>query len=184
MKTKTIYRIFVDYEKEEKWLNEMAQSGWALESFRLMRYVFKQVETGTSTYRIELLSNLPSHPESKAYMAFLDEVGIEVVDTSYRWIFLRKRTSDGPFQLYSDFDSMIQREKRIIQNHPTVWRSGARQLCCGDSESFQYICAVDRPIEHSCRRDVGLCGPTSYSESQVTKRSQRDWRDEVVRLSA
>ena len=74
MKTKTIYRIFVDYEKEEKWLNEMAQSGWALESFRLMRYVFKQVERGTYTYRIELLSNLPSHPESKAYMAFLDEV--------------------------------------------------------------------------------------------------------------
>ena len=49
MKTKTIYRIFVDYEKEEKWLNEMAQSGWALESFRLMRYVFKQVEPGTFT---------------------------------------------------------------------------------------------------------------------------------------
>ena len=120
MKTKTIYRIFVDYEKEEKWLNEMAQSGWALESFRLMRYVFKQVEPGTYTYRIELLSNLPSHPESKAYMAFLDEVGIEVVDTSYRWIFLRKRTSDGPFQLYSDFDSMIQREKRIIQLYGAV----------------------------------------------------------------
>lgn len=120
MKTKTIYRIFVDYEKEEKWLNEMAQSGWALESFRLMRYVFKQVEPGTFTYRIELLSHLPSHPESKAYMAFLDEVGVEVVDTSYRWIFLRKRTSDGPFQLYSNFDSMIQREKRMIQLYGAV----------------------------------------------------------------
>ncbi|MCT4785907.1 DUF2812 domain-containing protein, partial [Exiguobacterium aestuarii] len=52
--------------------------------------------------------------------AFMTEVGIEVVDTSYRWVFLRKRTSDGPFQLYSDFDSMIQRETRIIQLYGTV----------------------------------------------------------------
>ncbi|MDE0563184.1 DUF2812 domain-containing protein [Exiguobacterium sp. B2(2022)] len=31
MKTKTMYLIFLDYEKEEKWLNEMAEKGWALE---------------------------------------------------------------------------------------------------------------------------------------------------------
>lgn len=120
MTTKTMYRIFLDYEKEEKWLNEMAEKGWALESFRFMRYRFRSVEPGMYTYRIELLRELPSHPDSKAYMTFMDEVGIEVVDTSYRWVFLRKRTSDGPFQLYSDFDSMIQRETRIIQLYGTV----------------------------------------------------------------
>lgn len=115
MKTKTVYRFYVDYEKEEKWLNEMASQGWVLERFKFKRYVFRKGEPSAYMYRIELLEELPSHPKSKAYFEFLKEMDIEVIETSFRWIFLRKRTEDGPLQLHSNFDSMIRHENRIIQ---------------------------------------------------------------------
>lgn len=120
MKTKTVYRFYVDYEKEEKWLNEMAAQGWLLERFKVGRYVFCEGEPDAYMYRIELLEELPSHPKSKAYFDFLEEMEIEVVETSFRWIFLRKRTEDGPFHLYSDFDSMIRHERSILKLYSLV----------------------------------------------------------------
>lgn len=129
MKTKTVYRFYVDYEKEEKWLNEMAAQGWLLEQFKFGRYVFCEGESGAYTYRIELLEELPNHPKSKAYLEFLEEMEIEVVETSFRWIFLRKRTADGPFQLYSDFDSMIAKTNRVLQLYQVVLLVNIIAIC-------------------------------------------------------
>ncbi|WP_083254778.1 DUF2812 domain-containing protein [Exiguobacterium sp. U13-1] len=119
--SKTVYRFYADYAKEEVWLNEMANNGWYLQQFRLGRYVFIKGEPGMYTYRIELLENMSKHPKSQDYFAFLEEMGIEVVDTSFRWVFLRKRTSDEPFHLYSDFDSQIHHEHRILQLYKVVF---------------------------------------------------------------
>lgn len=121
MSSKTIYRFYADYAKEEVWLNKMANNGWYLQQFRLGRYVFIKGEPGMYTYRIELLENMPKHPKSQDYFAFLEEMGIEVVVTSFRWVFLRKRTSDEPFHLYSDFDSQIHHEHRILQLYKVVF---------------------------------------------------------------
>ncbi|KAB2862688.1 MAG: DUF2812 domain-containing protein, partial [Exiguobacterium chiriqhucha] len=120
MKTKTVYRVYVDYEKEEKWLNKMAAQGWFLEQFKLGRYEFRQGNPNEYTYRIELLEELPNSPKSDAYFELLEEMGITIVATSYRWIYLKKRTEEGPFQLYSDIDSKIRHEKRIYQLYSFV----------------------------------------------------------------
>ncbi|TCI22458.1 DUF2812 domain-containing protein [Exiguobacterium sp. SL-9] len=129
MTTKTIYRVYVDYEKEEQWLNEMAEQGWLLERFKIGRYVFSKGEPGAYMYRIELLEELPNHPKSTAYLEFLDEMEIEVVDTSFRWIFLRKRTENGPFHLYSDFDSMIAKTNRVLQLYQLVLLVNIIAIC-------------------------------------------------------
>lgn len=120
MKQKTVYRLYIDYEKEETWLNEMAQRGWHLERFTLGRYVFRQGEPGEYVYRIELLDELPTHPKSADYLAFLKEMDIDVVATSFRWVFLRQAAGDEPFQLYSDFDSMIVKTNRVLHLYQLV----------------------------------------------------------------
>lgn len=120
MKTKTVYRVYIDYEKEEKWLNKMAAQGWFLEQFKLGRYEFRQGNPNEYTYRIELLEELPNSPKSDAYFELLEEMGITIVATSYRWIYLKKRTEEGSFQLYSDIDSKIRHEKRIYQLYSFV----------------------------------------------------------------
>ncbi|KQS45050.1 DUF2812 domain-containing protein [Exiguobacterium sp. Leaf196] len=117
---KTVYRFYADYAKEEVWLNEMANQGWYLQRFRLGCYEFIKGEPDLYTYRIELLEYMPKHPKSQEYFEFLEEMDIEVVDTSFRWVFLRKRTSNEPFHLYSDFDSQIHHEHRIMQLYKVV----------------------------------------------------------------
>jgi hypothetical protein len=115
----TVWKAYWDYEKEEKWLNEMSAKGMALTDYSWCRYVFEETNHNQYTYRIELLKNMPAHPESTAYLRFLEENGVECVATYMRWAYLRKKTSEGPFEIYSDIDSNIKHYKRVY----TFWNA-------------------------------------------------------------
>ena len=108
-----VRKAYWDYEKEEKWLNEMSAKGMALTDYSWCRYVFEEKANNQYTYRIELLRYMPTHPESLAYLRFLEESGVECVATTMRWVYLRKKTSDGSFDIYTDIDSKIKHYKRI-----------------------------------------------------------------------
>ncbi len=108
-----VRKPYWDYMKEEQWLNEMSARGLALTDYSWCRYVFTDAEPGEYVYRIELLENWPTHPESMAYIRFLEENGVECVATYMRWIYLRKKASDGPFDIYTDIDSKIKHYQRV-----------------------------------------------------------------------
>jgi hypothetical protein len=108
-----VWKAYWDYEKEEKWLNEMSAKGMALTDYSWCRYVFTEAPNNEYIYRLELLEHLPSHAESVAYIRFLEESGIEHVATYWRWIFLRKKSSEGPFDIYSDIGSKIKQYRRV-----------------------------------------------------------------------
>lgn len=110
----SVIKFFVDFEKEEKWLNEMSLKGLHLIDYKIGRYLFEEGKPGEYIYRLELLKELPSHPESKAYLKFMEETGIEHVASHIRWVFFRKKAEDGEFDLYSDYNSKINHYKRII----------------------------------------------------------------------
>lgn len=113
---KTIVRkLYSHYEKEEKWLNAMSAKGLALTEYTWCRYVFEDCEPGEYIYRIELLENALSHPESKAYIAFMKESGIEHVSSYIRWVYFRKKAFEGAFDIYTDIDSRIKHYTRIIR---------------------------------------------------------------------
>jgi hypothetical protein len=109
-----VFKLFVNFEKEEKWINDMAARGLNLIDYSLGRYLFEEGKPGEYIYRLELLKELPSHTESKSYINFMEESGIECVATYFRWAFFRKRAEEGPFDLYSDCDSRIKHYKRIL----------------------------------------------------------------------
>ena len=108
-----VRKAYWNYEKEEKWLNEMSAKGMALTDYSWCRYVFTETPNNEYTYRIELLENLPAHAESIVYIKFLEENGVECVATYMRWIYLRKKSSEGAFDIYSDIESKIKHYKRI-----------------------------------------------------------------------
>lgn len=114
-----IWKAYWNYENEEKWLNEMSAKGMSLSDYSWCRYVFEDTQPSQYTYRIELLKNRPSHPDSRSYIYFLEENGIEHVTSYMRWIYVRKNTSEGPFDLYTDTDSIIQHYRRIY----TLWNT-------------------------------------------------------------
>ena len=96
-----------DFEKEEEWLNEMAMSGWVLEGVDWCTYHFMRCEPGEYSVRLEM------HPYDEAYLSFMKETGAEYVGRMMMWIYFRKKTADGPFDLFSDIDSRISHLDKI-----------------------------------------------------------------------
>lgn len=110
-----IYKLFLSFEKEETWLNKMAAKGLHCVDVFLGRYLFEKGTPGEYIYRIELLEYLPGHPEGAHYLEFLADSGVELVANSLRWVYLRKRAADGPFDLFSDKASRLAHYKRVLQ---------------------------------------------------------------------
>jgi hypothetical protein len=110
----SVWKLFINFEKEEKWLNTMAQKGMHMVSYTFCRYLFEEGAPGKYIYRLELLKELPGHPESTAYLKFMEESGVEVVDTYLRWVYFRKKASEGSFEIYTDREGKIKHAKRII----------------------------------------------------------------------
>lgn len=109
-----VYRWIIDFEKEEKWLNEMASKGLNFIGFSFPgRYLFDEGTPGEYIYRLELLDNLPKHPKSQEYIRFVEETGAELVSFYLRWIWFRKKAYEGSFEIYSDYSSKIKHYKKV-----------------------------------------------------------------------
>lgn len=104
-----------DFDKEEKWLNEMAARGLALCAVGFCRYEFEQTQPGEYAVCMQMLENKPQHAESEKYMEFVEETGAEHVGSYLKWVYFRKKTTDGPFELLSDYRSRIEHLTRIIR---------------------------------------------------------------------
>ena len=116
-----------DFEKEEDWLNEMAMNGWVLESVGLCVYHFVRCEPGEYSVRLEM------RPYDEAYLSFMRETGAEYVGRMMAWIYFRKKTADGPFELFSDIDSRIGHLDRIGKLLTII---GAANLAIGIANTF------------------------------------------------
>ena len=115
MSTHVIHRLYWDFEKEERWLNEMAAKGLDLVRYRWGTYTFEQAEPGEWIYRIELLPESARKPVSRRYLEFMADSGVQTVATYLSWVYFRKRAADGPFELYSDMDSRIAHYTRVLR---------------------------------------------------------------------
>lgn len=109
---KVKYRYYADYEREEKWVNEMAAQGWHLEKSILGRFTFVKGEPGAFIYRNELV-NLATE-EKKDYFEFLEDSGIMIIHEFAGWVYMKKPAADGPFELYTDSKSKISYYKRLF----------------------------------------------------------------------
>lgn len=126
---KTIRKVFWvwDFEKEEIWLNEMAINGWALEGVSFCSYRFVRSEPGEYTVRLEM------HPYDESYVQFMKETGAQYVGRMVMWIYFRKKTADGPFDLFSDIDSKIGHLDKIGKMLAAI---GGANLLIGIANTF------------------------------------------------
>lgn len=110
-----IWKAYMNYEKEEVWLNLMASKGFVLIDYAWCRYVFEDSLPGEYTFRIELMEHHPNRPEGREYIKFMEENGVECVATFLRWVYFRKKASDGAFDIYSDIDSRLRHYQRVFR---------------------------------------------------------------------
>lgn len=105
------FKLYFDKDKETQWLNEMSQKGWAMTGFFAGFYRFEPCEKGKYTYQIDFGNEFFS--VSDDYREFMSDSDIEIIQSWGFWVFLRKQSSEGEFQLYTDVDSQIEHYKKI-----------------------------------------------------------------------
>ena len=104
-----------EFDKEEKWLNDMAAKGKALVSARYITYEFEDSAPGEYAVRLEMLENSPASDEGRQYVEFVESTGAEHVGRVMKWVYFRKKTADGPFELHGDNATRIKHLRGIIR---------------------------------------------------------------------
>ena len=120
----TKYRWFWvwDFEKEERWLNEMATNGWTLVEVGYCRYTFEKTDDNEYTVRLEM------HPFDEDYISFMEQTGAEYIGRVLQWIYFRKKSELGRFDIFSDLDSRISHLSKI---HKMILMLGLANLIIG-----------------------------------------------------
>jgi len=111
METRTVRKWFFvwDYDKMEAWLNGLAMEGWVLDGVGICEFRFVRCEPGEYGIRAQLGRC------DENYTRLLKEDGVEEIGFVGPWGFYRKKTEDGPFELYSDIDSRIGHINKIAR---------------------------------------------------------------------
>lgn len=112
-----IHKVFWAWEfgEEERWLNDMAAKGKALVSARYFTYEFDDSSPGEYAVRLEMLENSPSSHEGQQYIEFVESTGAEYVGRVMKWVYFRKKTADGAFELHGDNATRIKHLNGILR---------------------------------------------------------------------
>lgn len=122
------WKFTFDKDEEEDWLNGYCQQGWAMASFWVGMVTFVPCRPGEYIYRIDLLPGKGLRADDyEGYAAFMSDMEVEVLQRWGRWVYLRKRAEDGPFEVYTDVDSKIALYRRI--RGMFLWLIGMEALC-------------------------------------------------------
>lgn len=111
------FRLYFDKEKEEAWLNEMSQRGWAMTEFIAGLFTFAPCEPGKYIYRVDMRGEAGRTPvwrnDYQEYIELVEETGAEYVCRWGWWLIFRREAAKGEFVLYTDTESQIALYKRI-----------------------------------------------------------------------
>lgn len=107
-------KVFFNYEKEEEWINEMAQQGYELTDFSIGKYTFKQGIPGEYLYRYQYVAD-KKEQEIQKQKDLQKKSGIEIVINNSNWMVIRKKSSQGPFETITDYETKIRHYQSIMR---------------------------------------------------------------------
>lgn len=122
------WKFTFDKDDEQDWINDYCRQGWAMVSFFIGMVTFVPCQPGEFIYQIDLLPGRGLRADDyEGYVEFMHDTGVEVLQRWGRWVYLRKRAEEGPFEIYTDLDSKIAMYRRIRALF--TWLL-ALELCC------------------------------------------------------
>ena len=107
------FKLFIDYDKEEKWLNEMAKKGYELENVSF-GYKFRSIKPETVTFRIDYRTFKKKEDFIDYCILFKDSGWEHIVGSKQSGLQYFKRineTSEG--DIFSDAISKAGKYKRL-----------------------------------------------------------------------
>lgn len=105
------FRLYLNKDDETKYLNEMAEKGYAMTGFFAGFYSFEKCRPGEFIYQVDITEGM--FRVTSDYREFMQEMGVEIVCLWGMWVILRKKAADGPFVLYTDVESTIEHYRKI-----------------------------------------------------------------------
>lgn len=95
--TKTVYKIYFSFEKEEKWLEEMSAEGWHLMKTPGVGYTFEQGQPEERIYKIDYRT-LKNQDAVDEYVSLFDESD---------WICVNPQPKKNNYYFYTHKDNEI-----------------------------------------------------------------------------
>lgn len=117
---KRCFRFFTlfDYDKEEKWLNEMNKKGWKLRKGGLC-FVFDKCEPEDVVYKLDFQKN---DIDKNGYLKMYEDYGWEYVYSFNNYMYFRKNADNisdsedsNELDIFSDNESKLDMMKKIIK---------------------------------------------------------------------
>lgn len=105
------FKIYFDKDAETKWLNEMCEQGWAMQSFFAGFYTFDKCEPGKYIYQVDFGEKFFGTTDE--YRELMKDMNITIIQNWGYWLILRKEASEGAFELYTDVESKIEHYTKI-----------------------------------------------------------------------
>lgn len=101
-------------EKEEKFLEEMAEKGLRLESVQLGSYMFSEVSPEKVRYQLDF-KGLGGMKEGE-YLQIYEDAGWECIDSLGSWYYFRKHYDEETpdISIFNDNKSRLEKYRRII----------------------------------------------------------------------
>lgn len=117
MKTRLVtINWFVDFDKEEKWLNKMAGKGLAFRRNYGVFYCFEQCKPGEYVYQIDF-DEKQSKKGAGDYVAFRSSCGDEFVHQCKSKIYWRRETASGPFEAENNVAAKLRLTNKAFNFH-------------------------------------------------------------------
>ena len=107
---------FVDFDKEEKWLNKMARKGLAFRKVHGFFYCFGHCKPGEFIYQIDF-DEKKSKNGVGDYVAFRSSCGDQLVDQQKSKIYWRRETASGPFEAENNVAAKLRLTNKAFNFH-------------------------------------------------------------------
>ena len=117
MKTRKIaVNWFVDFDKEEKWLNDMAVKGWDFYRTSGVIYYFKKCTPGEFIYQIDFKEK-KSKDEVADYISFRSSCEDQLAHLWKSKIYWKRNPAAGPFEAENNIAAKLRLTNKAFQFH-------------------------------------------------------------------
>ena len=117
MKTsRIVINWFIDFDKEEKWINEMACNGWAFWHTNGVIYRFKRCQPGEFIYQIDFDEQKPKAGVGD-YAVFRSSCGDVFVHQWKQKIYWKRAASSGPFEAEENVAAKLRLTSKAFNYH-------------------------------------------------------------------
>lgn len=115
MKSKIKINWFVDFDKEENWLNEMSAKGWRFWHTNGLIYRFKECKPGEFCFQVDFDEKKSSSNED--YVVFRSNCGDQFVHQWKNKIYWKRAASDGPFESEDNIVAKLRMTNKAYNHH-------------------------------------------------------------------